>query len=142
ELARGFDVDGPGGRTFPAVILNGRTMTAAHAAEAWVGTGAAAPRRAARGRPGTLVNDADAAGLAEMKYGAGKDREGVVICLTFGTGIGSALFTHGVLVPNTEFGHLHFRGYESVEDWAAASARDRENLSWEEWGERVNAYLQ
>ncbi|HLU52432.1 MAG TPA: ROK family protein [Acidimicrobiia bacterium] len=142
ELASRFDVDGPVGCTFPAVILNGVTMTAANVDEAWIGTDAVSLLREALGRPVTLVNDADAAGLAEMKYGAGKDREGVVICLTFGTGIGSALFTHGVLVPNTEFGHLHFRGYESVEDWAAASARDRENLSWEEWGERVNAYLQ
>jgi len=89
----------------------------------------------------TVVNDADAAGLAEMRFGAGRGRDGVVICLTFGTGIGSAIFTHGVLVPNSELGHLHFHGYESVEDWAAASARDREGLSWEEWSARVDQYL-
>ncbi|MFO7291665.1 MAG: ROK family protein [Actinomycetes bacterium] len=141
DLVKRFDVDGPIGCTFPAVVLDGVTMTAANVDESWIGTDAAALFREALGRPVTVVNDADAAGLAEMSYGAGKGREGVVICLTFGTGIGSALFTHGVLVPNTEFGHLHFRGFESVEDWAAASARDREKLSWEEWGSRVDEYL-
>lgn len=141
ELAARFDVKGPVGCTFPAVVHKGVTMTAANVDPSWIGTDAAGLFSEVLDRPVTVVNDADAAGLAEMAYGAGKHRDGVVICLTFGTGIGSALFTHGVLVPNTEFGHLHFRGYESVEDWAAASARDREHLSWTDWGRRVDVYL-
>jgi polyphosphate glucokinase len=141
ELTDRFDVRGPVGCTFPAVVNKGVTMTAANVDPSWIGTDASALFTDALGRPVTVVNDADAAGLAEMAYGAGRHRDGVVLCLTFGTGIGSALFTHGVLVPNTEFGHLHFRGYESVEEWAAASARDREDLSWSDWGQRVDVYL-
>lgn len=141
QLGARFDSEGPVGCTFPAVVRNGVAMTAANVDPAWIGTDAVSLFSKSLGRPVTVVNDADAAGLAEMTYGAGRHRDGVVICLTFGTGIGSALFTHRVLVPNTEFGHLHFRGYESVEEWAAASARDREDLSWSSWGQRVDVYL-
>jgi polyphosphate glucokinase len=140
-LAGRFDAVGPVGCTFPAVVRNGVTTTAANVDPSWIGTDAVALFSSVLGRPVTVVNDADAAGLAEMRFGAGRGRDGVVICLTFGTGIGSAIFTHGVLVPNSELGHLHFHGYESVEDWAAASARDREGLSWEEWSARVDQYL-
>ncbi len=141
KMAEHFDVPGPIGCTFPAVVTDGVTHSAANVDSAWVGTDAAALFTEATGHPVTVVNDADAAGLAEITYGAGRNRDGVVVCLTFGTGIGSAIFTHGVLVPNTELGHLSLRGYDSVEEWAAASARDREDLSWSEWGERVNALL-
>lgn len=141
ELAERFDTTGPVGCTFPAVVRHGVTLSAANVDDAWIGRDAAGLFGEVLGRKVVVVNDADAAGLAEMSFGAGRAREGVVICLTFGTGIGSALFTHGVLVPNTEFGHLNFRGYDSVEEWAAASARDRENLSWSEWGKRVDVYL-
>ena len=88
-----------------------------------------------------VMNDADAAGVAEMSFGAGAGRRGVVITLTFGTGIGSALFVDGHLVPNSELGHLEFRG-ESFERWAAASAREREDLTWRKWARRVSRYLQ
>lgn len=141
ELADRFETTGSVGCTFPAVVHDGVTLSAANVDSSWVGRDAAALFSEALGRKVVLVNDADAAGLAEMQFGAGRNREGVVICLTFGTGIGSALFTHGVLVPNTEFGHLNFRGFESVEEWAAASARDREDLSWSEWGKRVDVFL-
>lgn len=141
ELADRFDTTGPVGCTFPAVVRHGVTLSAANVDDAWIGRDAAGLFTEVLGRPVVVMNDADAAGLAEMRFGAGQNREGVVICLTFGTGIGSALFTHGVLVPNTEFGHLNFRGYDSVEEWAAASARDRENLSWSEWGKRVDVFL-
>jgi polyphosphate glucokinase len=117
-------------------------MSAANVDDSWIGTDAATLFSSVTGRKVTVVNDADAAGLAEMSFGSGRNRDGVVICLTFGTGIGSAVFTHGVLVPNTEFGHLEFRGYESVEDWAAARVKDDEGLSWSEWAQRVDAYLQ
>lgn len=136
-----FDIPGPIGCTFPAVISAGVALSAANVDQSWVGTDVRAVFSQVTGRAVAVVNDADAAGLAEMEYGAGRNRDGVVICLTFGTGIGSAVFTHRVLVPNTEFGHLSFRGHDSVEDWAAASARDREDLSWSDWGERVNLFL-
>lgn len=141
ELVDRFAASGPIGCTFPAVVRHGVALTAANVDSAWIGTDVAALFGEALGRHVVVVNDADAAGLAEMSFGSGRNREGVVICLTFGTGIGSALFTHGVLVPNTEFGHLSFKGYDSVEQWAAASARDRENLSWSEWGKRVDTFL-
>jgi polyphosphate glucokinase len=88
-----------------------------------------------------VLNDADAAGLAEMEFGAGKGRKGVVIMLTFGTGIGSAIFVEGHLLPNTEFGHLPIRG-KDAEHRAAARIRDEEKLSWKEWAERANEFLQ
>ena len=88
-----------------------------------------------------MINDADAAGLAEMRYGAGRDRAGVVLMLTFGTGIGSGLFLDGGLVPNTELGHLEIDG-KDAEHRAAASVREREHLSWREWAERVHRYLE
>jgi polyphosphate glucokinase len=136
-----FSVPGPVGCTFPAVVRRGVTLSAANVDEAWIGTDADALFESVTGRQVTMVNDADAAGIAEMTFGAGRHRDGVVVCLTFGTGIGSALFTHRVLVPNTEFGHLNFAGFDSVEDWAAARVKDDEGLSWSAWGKRVNAYL-
>ena len=95
----------------------------------------------ASGRDVKVINDADAAGLAEMRYGAGRGRDGVVMMFTFGTGLGSALFLDGKLVPNTELGHIEIDGKEA-EKRAAASARDREELSWKEWAERVDRYLE
>lgn len=141
DVVKHFDAAGPVGCTFPAVVRRGVTLSAANVDASWIGTDASALFGRATGRRVTVVNDADAAGLAEMTYGAGRHRDGVVICLTFGTGIGSALFTHGVLVPNTEFGHLSFASHHPVEDWAAASVKDDNDLSWSQWGERVNAYL-
>ncbi len=141
KMAEHFSSKGPIGCTFPAVMRNGVARTAANVDKSWIGTDAAALFSEATGREVTVVNDADAAGVAEMTFGVGKDRSGVVICLTLGTGIGSALFTHGVLVPNTEFGHLNFAGYDSVEDWTAARVREDEDLSWEEWGGRLNRFL-
>ncbi|CAN5842238.1 ROK family protein [soil metagenome] len=141
EIVTHFSGDGPVGVTFPAVIRRGVALSAANVDKAWVGTDAASLFSEATERTVTVLNDADAAGMAEMTYGAGRDREGVVICLTFGTGIGSALFTHGVLVPNTEFGHLEFAGWSPVEQWASAGARKAGALSWEEWALRVDTFL-
>jgi polyphosphate glucokinase len=136
-----FGYEGPIGCTFPAVIRHGVAWSAANVHPDWVGTDVVKVLGEATGAWMAVVNDADAAGLAEMTYGAGRHREGVVILLTFGTGIGSAMFTHGVLVPNTEFGHLTFAGHESVEHWAAAKVRKEEGLDWAEWGARVDAFL-
>jgi len=95
---------------------------------------------ASTGRLVGAVNDADAAGLAEMRYGAGQDRQGVVIMITLGTGIGSAVFFDGRLVPNTELGHLPLH-HEDAEDWAAESVRENDDLSWKKWSRRLQAYL-
>ena len=141
KLVRHFDYEGPVGCTFPAVVRRGVTLSAANVDQAWIGTDAAALFTEATGQPFMVLNDADAAGVAEMKFGAGREAEGVAFVLTFGTGIGSALFVDGKLVPNTELGHLELDGRE-VEPWAADRARKDEDLSWKRWAKRVNTYLE
>jgi polyphosphate glucokinase len=136
-----FAYTGPVGCTFPAIVRRGVTLSAANVDPAWVGADAESLFFRRTGLRFTVVNDADAAGIAEMAHGAGKGRQGVVLLLTFGTGIGSALFVDGVLVPNTELGHLNFAGFESVEDWAAARVKTDENLSWKEWADRMDLLL-
>jgi polyphosphate glucokinase len=128
------------GVTFPGVMKSGVAHTAANVDASWLGTNLAEGVEAKI--PGTVqtLNDADAAGIAEMRYGAGRDRRGLVLLLTFGTGIGSALFTDGQLVPNTELGHIEVDGHDA-ERKASAAARDREDLSWHEWAKRVDHYL-
>jgi polyphosphate glucokinase len=129
------------GCALPSVVTGGVVRSAANIDPAWVDTDGCAVIGDAVGAPITLLNDADAAGLAEMRFGAGRRRRGVVLLLTFGTGIGSALFVDGRLVPNTELGHLQMWG-DSAEERAAASGRERNDLSWEEWvREWVNPYL-
>ena len=143
DIVKQFGWDGPIGVTLPCVIKKGTAYTAANVDKAWIGTDAASLFAARLGvdvRQVTVLNDADAAGMAEMRYGIGKDRDGVVVLLTFGTGIGSALFQHGKLVPNTEFGHLEVDGHDA-EKRAAASVKDEKGLSWHEWSERVSKYL-
>ncbi|MCX6046783.1 MAG: ROK family protein [Chloroflexi bacterium] len=141
-LIKHFNWTGPIGCTFPAVVLHGVTLTAANVDQAWINTDAEALFRQATNCPVRVLNDADAAGIAEMTFGAGKDyKSGVVILLTFGTGIGSAIFTEGVLLPNTEFGHVELRG-KDAEHRAAARVKTEKDLSWKQWGGRVNAYLQ
>ena len=132
--------DGPVGVGLPAAVVGGRTMTAANIDESWVGTDAARIFGSALGREVVIVNDADAAGLAEMRFGAGRGEDGVVLVLTLGTGIGSALFVGGTLVPNTELGHLELHG-KAAERRAASSARERESLSWSKWARRLSRYL-
>jgi polyphosphate glucokinase len=141
QMAAHFDYHGPVGCTFPAVVKDGHTLSAANVAKEWVGADAAHLFGEATGLPVLVVNDADAAGVAEMSFGAGRGRQGVVIMLTLGTGIGSAIFVDGTLVPNSEFGHLELAGYDPVESWAAARVRDHEGLTWEAWAARVNRLL-
>jgi polyphosphate glucokinase len=131
---------GPVGLAFPSVVKGGITRTAANIDRGWIGADAAALLTAAAGRPGTVVNDADAAGIAEMRVGAGRGERGVVMLLTFGTGIGSALFVDGRLWPNTELGHLEIDGREA-EHRASARVRTTEHLDWSAWCERVNLVL-
>jgi polyphosphate glucokinase len=141
RIVEHFEYVGPVGCTFPAIVKGGVTLSAANVDKAWIGCHAAELFSETTGRHVVVVNDADAAGIAEMAVGAGRDRAGVTLLLTFGTGIGSAMFHDGILIPNTEFGHIEFEGHESVEDWAAAKVKDDENLSWKAWAGRVNQLL-
>ena len=141
EIARHFEYTGPAGITFPAIVKKGVVYSAANVDESWIGTDAAALFQSHLGGEVTVVNDADAAGIAEMRFGAGRGRNGVVILLTFGTGIGSAIFLDGKLLPNSEFGHLPVRG-KDAEKRASEKVRDDKGLSWEEWAERVSEYLE
>ena len=129
------------GTTFPAIIQHGVARSAANVDHAWIGTDVDKIFTEASGAEVYVLNDADAAGLAEVRFGAARGVNGLVIVLTFGTGIGSGIFVDGRLVPNTELGHLELDG-KDAERRAAASARERENLSFEEWAKRVNRYLQ
>jgi polyphosphate glucokinase len=131
---------GPVGATMPSVVLDGVIHTASNIDHAWLGVDAAALFANATGRPVGVVNDADAAGIAEVRYGAGRGSHGVVIVITLGTGIGSAVFVDGELVPNTELGHLPLHG-DDAEDWAAESIRESDDLSWKSWAHRVERYL-
>jgi polyphosphate glucokinase len=133
-------VPGPVGLTLPAVVRAGVVETAANIDPTWIGVAAVELFATATGRSVAVINDADAAGIAEIRFGAGVDRAGVVVLITLGTGIGSALFVDGMLVPNTEFGHLPLH-HEDAEDWAAASVRDHDELSWKKWAARLQSYL-
>ena len=141
RIVEHFEYRGPVGCTFPAIVKGGVTLSAANVDQNWIGCHAADLFSETTGQKVVVVNDADAAGIAEMAVGAGRDRVGVTLLLTFGTGIGSAMFHDGVLIPNTELGHIEFEGHESVEDWAAARVKDDEGLSWKAWAGRVNRLL-
>jgi polyphosphate glucokinase len=140
DLAGRFQTTGPVGFGLPSVVIDGRVYTAANICHSWIGVDGVQVLGAALGRPCVLLNDADAAGLAEMRFGAGRGLGGTVIVLTFGTGIGSAIFVDGVLVPNTEFGHLEINGQEA-EALASGRARMQRGLSWAGWADAVNEYL-
>ena len=141
QLTTAFNWSGPVGITFPGVVADGVTRTAANLDPAWIGLDAAALFGKATGNQVRVLNDADAAGVAEITYGAGKGEQGTVLMLTFGTGIGSALFIKGILVPNTEFGHIEIRGRDA-ESRASEHAKDLHELSWSKWAEHVDEYLQ
>ena len=141
ELVTHFDWEGPIGCTLPSVVRHGIVHSAANIDKSWIGVDGEKLLRKATGQNVTLLNDADAAGIAEMRFGAGRDRDGVVFILTFGTGIGSGVFVDGHLHPNTELGHLEFKGMDA-EHYAAARVREAEKLSYKKWGNRVNEYLE
>jgi len=140
EITRHFNWKGPVGIGFPGIIQAGRIGAVGNLGRVWEGKNGTALFRRASGRRVRLVNDADAAGLAEMAFGVGRGRKGTVLLLTFGTGIGSALFNDGKLFPNAELGHIPWRG-KPFERYAAASVRKRARLDWLEWAARVNVYL-
>jgi polyphosphate glucokinase len=141
QIDREFAARGPVGLAFPSVVQGGIARTAANVDKSWIGCAGGSRLSQLIGRPVIFLNDADAAGVAEMSAaGAGRNVNGVVILLTFGTGIGSALFVDGELVPNTEFGHLEFHG-QDAERTASARIRTEERLDWPTWCARVNDYL-
>jgi len=131
--------DSPIGVTLPCVVTNGVVRTAANIDASWVGTDARKLLSDRLGRPVTVVNDADAAGVGELHFGAARNANGLVLVTTLGTGIGSALLYNGVLIPNSELGHLEIDGLDA-EDQAAASVRADHNLSWSQWADRLQRY--
>jgi len=140
QIAHHFAWNGPIGCGFPAVVQAGVVHSAANIHNKWIGVDAQTLFTDACACPVTVMNDADVAGLAEMAFGAGKGRQGVVLLITIGTGLGSALFTDGHLVPNTELGHIEIDGVDA-ESRASDAARQREELSWKSWAKRFNRYL-
>ena len=139
-ITRSFEWKGPIGIGFPAPVKAGVTMMAANVSDKWVGTNGDELFTKITGCDCTMINDADAAGLAEMKFGAGKGQPGTVIMVTLGTGIGTAIFHRGQLLPNTEFGHLDMKG-KDAEHRASDAVRQLEDLSWKKYAKRLNKYL-
>jgi polyphosphate glucokinase len=140
QIVNHFDYRGPVGVTFPAVVRHGVTLTAANVDKSWIDCDAETLLREVTGLPVIVLNDADAAGIAEVAFGAGKGVAGTVVMFTFGTGIGSAFFSDGVLLPNTEFGHMLIRG-KDAEKRASAKAKDDKKLTWKQWSKRANEFF-
>lgn len=141
QIVKHFNWKGAIGVGFPAVVLNGVIKTASNIDKTWIGTNAEELFSKVTGFPVKVVNDADSAGMAERKFGAGNKVKGTVMLLTVGTGIGSAVFVGKKLVANTELGHVFLDNGMEGEDYAADSIRSKEDLSWDEWGDRFNKYL-
>ncbi|NRB61430.1 MAG: ROK family protein [Saprospiraceae bacterium] len=141
QLVKQHSYEGPIGVGFPSVIRNGVAITASNIDKAWIGTNAEAILSDMTGQPVYVLNDADAAGIAEMSFGIGQRYKGLVVMITIGSGLGSALFMNGELIPNTEFGHFKMHG-DIAEKYASNKTRKSLDLSWEDWGKRFNAYLQ
>ena len=142
EIVKNFNYKGKIGVGFPSVVKNGTAMTAANLDSSWIGCNIETVISEATDCPVIVLNDADAAGLAEMRFGIGKGKMGTVVLITIGTGLGSAVFTDGHLLRNTEFGHILMKKDLIAEKYAADSIRKKEDLSWRKWGKRFNEYLQ
>jgi len=140
QLVDHFNWKGKIGIGFPAAVQNGIVKTASNIDNSWIGVQINTFLSKKTGCDVSVANDADAAGMAEVKFGGGKDQKGVVILLTIGTGVGSVLFLNGKLFPNTELGHLKFNG-STIEEYAADSVRKKEDLNWKNWGKRFNKVL-
>lgn len=141
KVADHFDYTGPIGVTFPGVVLGGVVHSAANVDRSWKGASLLELISSKVAGPVCVLNDADAAGLAEVRYGAGQGHRGVVILVTLGTGLGTALIHDGRLVPNAELGHIEVDGHDA-ESRASVSARERRGMSWDEWSGKVQTYLQ
>jgi polyphosphate glucokinase len=140
DVVKHFDWQGSVGCTFPAIVHHGVIFSAANVDHSWINKNAQNLIQEASGRPTILINDADAAGMAELKFGAGRGHDGLVILITLGTGIGSALLYHGELVPNAELGHLEIR-CKDAEERASDRARQDKKLSWKKYAVRLEEYL-
>lgn len=143
QIVRHFDYEGPLGVGFPGVVVDGTVYTAANVHNDWINFPGAQAIAEATGCEVALRNDADVAGIAEMRFGAGKDTPGVVMIFTLGTGIGSVMFVDGRIVPNLELGHIYLPGHKiDAEDYTSDRARKRDDLSYRKWGARLNEYFQ
>ncbi len=143
QMVDHFEYSGPLGIGMPALVINGIVRSAANIDNRWIGFKGRKALALATGCPVTLMNDADVAGFAEMRFGAGRGEEGVVMIFTLGTGIGSCMFVKGQVVPNLELGHIHLPGHEhDAEFYASDRARKDDDLSWKQWAKRLNDYFQ
>ncbi len=142
KIVKHFDYSGPIGCGFPTVIKNGICKTPGNLHKKWAGVNVNELFSEATGLPVTVVNDADAAGYASMNFGVGRGKDGLVLMITIGTGLGSGAFYNGELIPNFELGQIPYKKYDKIELWAAASAKEREELSYKKWGKRFNVFLQ
>lgn len=142
QMTENFDYKGRVGVGFPSVVKNNKALTAANLDKSWIGTDIADTFSSVSGCEVFALNDADAAGAAEMAFGIGKGEQGTVVLVTIGTGLGTAIFLDGKLLPNSELGHFHLPNGKHAETYAANSAKKREGLSWKEWGNRFNEYLE
>nr|WP_298791198.1 ROK family protein [uncultured Allomuricauda sp.] len=141
QIVDHFNYDGLVGCGFPTIVKNGVCQSAGNLHPSWVDVNIDELFTEVTGREFTVLNDADAAGYASMNYGVGKGKQGLVIMITIGTGLGSGAFYNGILLPNFELGQIPYKKYSKIEQWAAASAKERENLSYEKWGKRFNKFL-
>ncbi len=141
ELVDHFNYKGIIGCGFPTIIKKGTCLDEGNLSKKWVGVNVEKLFEEVTGLNFTVINDADAAGLAEVKFGAGRDEDGFILMITVGTGLGSGAYFNGELIPNFELGQVPFRDHIKIEDWAASSAKTREKLSYREWAERFNVFL-
>ena len=142
QIVDHFDYKGPVGCGFPTVVKKGICKSPGNLHKSWIGVNIEELFEKAAGLDFTVINDADAAGYATMNYGTGRGMKGFVVMITIGTGLGSGAFLDGRLIPNFELGQIPYRKYEKIETWAAASAKEREELSWKKWGRRFNKFLE
>ena len=141
KLVEHFNHQGPVGVGFPSIIRHGICKSRGNLHKSWVNVNVKELFSSATGLPVTVINDADAAGYATMNYGIGRDKEGFVVMITIGTGLGSGAFFNGELIPNFELGQIPYKKYKKIETWAAASAKENEGLSYKQWGKRFNVFL-
>jgi len=142
EIVEHFNHQGPVGCGFPTVINHGVCKSPGNLHKSWLGVNVKELFSEATGLPVTVINDADAAGYAVMNYGIGKGIQGFVLMITIGTGLGSGAFFNGELIPNFELGQIPYKNFKKIESWAASSAMERENLSYDKWGKRFNKFLE
>lgn len=141
EIVDHFDYEGPVGCGFPTIVKNGVCKAPGNLHKSWVGVNIDELFTKATGHEFTVINDADAAAYASMNYGVGRGKQGLVIMITVGTGLGSGAFFNGELIPNFELGQIPYKNYKKIELWAASSAKEREGLTYERWAKRFNKFL-